>query len=126
MRKNKSVLFLALMAAGSISLTLSCTSQNISAYLKNSTSVNTGLSQNAEEKKTEETGMKVSAVASKSKFSNKIESENTEEATEHLTDTQHNSINMLNYLTVLTQEINSSKNSKLYLEQAYSSIVNNT
>ena len=42
-----------------------------------------------------------------------------------LTDTQYNSINMLNHLTVLTQEINSSKNSRLYLEQAYSSIVNN-
>lgn len=42
-----------------------------------------------------------------------------------LTDTQYNSMNMLNHLTVLTQEINSSKNSRLYLEQAYSSIVNN-
>ena len=43
----------------------------------------------------------------------------------NLTDTQYNSMNMLNHLTVLTQEINSSKNSRLYLEQAYSSIVNN-
>ncbi len=43
-----------------------------------------------------------------------------------LTDKQRDSINMLNYLTVLTQEINSSKNSRMYLEGAYSSIVNNT
>ena len=43
-----------------------------------------------------------------------------------LTDKQRDSISMLNYLTVLTQEINSSKNSRLYLESAYSSIVNNT
>lgn len=43
-----------------------------------------------------------------------------------LTDTQRNSINMLNYLTVLTQEISSSQSSKLYLEQAYSVLINNT
>ena len=43
-----------------------------------------------------------------------------------MNDTQRNSINMLNYLTVLTQKINSSQNSRLYLEEAYSSIVNNT
>ena len=35
------------------------------------------------------------------------------------------SLSMLNYMTVLTQEINSSSNSKVYLENAYSSIVNN-
>ena len=48
-----------------------------------------------------------------------------EETEDKLTDTQQNSMNMLNHLTVLTQEINASKNSKLYLEEAYSSIVNN-
>ena len=36
-----------------------------------------------------------------------------------LTPTQRNSINMLNYLTVLTQQINDSKGSRLFLEQAY-------
>lgn len=42
-----------------------------------------------------------------------------------LDETQKNSIAMLNYLAMLTQEINASKNSRLYLEQAYSSLVNN-
>lgn len=39
---------------------------------------------------------------------------------------QKNAIAMLNYITVLTQEINASKNSRLYLEEAYSSLINNT
>ncbi len=43
-----------------------------------------------------------------------------------LDETQRNAIAMLNYITVLTQEINASKNSRLFLEQAYSSLVNNT
>lgn len=43
-----------------------------------------------------------------------------------LTDTQRNSISMLNYLTVLVQDIRSSKNSRIYLEETYSSIVDNT
>ena len=43
-----------------------------------------------------------------------------------LTDTQRNAIAMLNYITVLTQEINASKNSRLYMEEAYSSLINNT
>lgn len=40
--------------------------------------------------------------------------------------TQRNSISMLNHLAVLTQEINASQNSRLYLEEAYSSLINNT
>lgn len=43
-----------------------------------------------------------------------------------LNSVQENSIAWLNYLTMLTQEINSSKNSKLFLEEAYSSLINNT
>ena len=43
-----------------------------------------------------------------------------------LSEEQRNSIAMLNYLTMLTQEINASKNSRLFLENAYSSLVNNT
>lgn len=39
--------------------------------------------------------------------------------------TQRNSLAMLNYLTVLTQEISVSRNSRLYLEEAYSSLINN-
>ncbi len=45
---------------------------------------------------------------------------------DELDDTQRNSIGMLNYLTVLTKEINASKNSRLYLEEVYSSLINNT
>lgn len=43
-----------------------------------------------------------------------------------LTQKQRNSINMLNYLTVLVQEINNSPNSRLFLEAAYSELINNT
>ena len=43
-----------------------------------------------------------------------------------LTSEQRNSIGMLNYLTMFTQEINTSKNSRIYLETAYSSLINNT
>ena len=43
-----------------------------------------------------------------------------------LTDEQANAIAMLNYITVLTQDINASKNSRLYMEEAYASLVNNT
>ena len=43
---------------------------------------------------------------------------------EGLSDTQRNSINMLNYLTVLTQQINESKGNQLFLESAYSALVN--
>lgn len=43
-----------------------------------------------------------------------------------MTQKQRNSINMLNYLTVLVQEIQESKNSRLFLESAYSELLNNT
>ena len=43
-----------------------------------------------------------------------------------LTTEQENAIAMLNYITVLTQEINDSKNSRVYMEEAYSSLINNT
>ena len=33
---------------------------------------------------------------------------------------------MLNYLAVLSQEINDSKNSRMFLEEAYASLLNNT
>lgn len=51
---------------------------------------------------------------------------NKPEIASGLTDVQWNSVSMLNYLTVLSQEINSSKNSRLFLEEAYSSLLNNT
>ena len=43
-----------------------------------------------------------------------------------LTTEQRNSIAMLNYLATLTQEINSSRNSRMFLEEAYASLINNT
>lgn len=43
---------------------------------------------------------------------------------EILSATQRNSINMLNYMTVLTQEVNEDKGNQLFLESAYSSLVN--
>lgn len=38
---------------------------------------------------------------------------------------QTNAIAMLNYITVLTQDINDSRNNRLYLQKAYSSLINN-
>lgn len=43
-----------------------------------------------------------------------------------ITPEMSNSIAMLNYLTVVNQQINASNNSKLYLEEVYSSLINNT
>lgn len=48
-----------------------------------------------------------------------------EDQTSDIGDKQRNSINLLNYITVLTQEINDSKESRLFLEDAYSSLINN-
>lgn len=48
------------------------------------------------------------------------------DVTDGLDETQRNSISMLNYLAVLTQEINASQNSRMYLEEAYSMLINNT
>lgn len=48
------------------------------------------------------------------------------EIADGLTDEQRNSIGMLNYLALFTQEINSSRYSRLYIENAYSNLINNT
>lgn len=45
---------------------------------------------------------------------------------EKLTPQQRNAINMLNYLRALAQEIRASSNSRLYLEECYSTLLNNT
>ena len=39
---------------------------------------------------------------------------------------QSNAIAMLNYITVLTSEVNASKNSRVFMEKAYSTLINNT
>lgn len=43
---------------------------------------------------------------------------------DELTSTQRNSINMLNYMTVLTQRINQSAKNQVFLESAYSALEN--
>lgn len=48
------------------------------------------------------------------------------ESGNQLDQTQKNSIAMLNYLAMITQEINASSNSRLFLEEAYSLLINNT
>lgn len=45
---------------------------------------------------------------------------------EVLTEEQRNATAMLNYITVLTQETNASQNSRLFMENAYTSLINNT
>ena len=52
-----------------------------------------------------------------------VEAEPVEEG--NLTTTQRNSINMLNYITVLTQAINESSGSRVYLESVQNSLLNN-
>lgn len=49
----------------------------------------------------------------------------TEGETPALTETQQNSINMLNYLSALVQDINSSHDSRIRLEEAYDGLVSN-
>jgi len=43
-----------------------------------------------------------------------------------LTESQKNSLAMLNYLATLSREVNASQNSRIYLEEAYASLINNT
>ncbi len=43
-----------------------------------------------------------------------------------LTKEQNNAMAMMNFITVLTQEINASKNSRMYMEEAYSKLIDNT
>ena len=50
----------------------------------------------------------------------------TEPVEDELSEQQKNSIAMLNYLSMLSQEINASKNSRLFMEEAYASLINNT
>ncbi len=54
-----------------------------------------------------------------------IETREKEVNSQTMTDKQKNAVSMLNYMTVLSQEINASSNSKAYLDNVYSSIVNN-
>lgn len=55
-----------------------------------------------------------------------LQQQTSEEPSVVLNEAQKNSIAMLNYLAVLSQEINDSKNSRMFLEEAYASLINNT
>lgn len=67
-----------------------------------------------------------SSVLSKNGESEEIYNEILEDETEEydLTLTQRNSINMLNYMSTLTQKINAASGNQLLLESAYTSLVN--
>lgn len=129
MKKYKGYLGKTVIFTGIISLALaSCGSPNKVPVVKQETE--TMLENSDTSKKNGDSDVNDFATekieSEVSKESENMESEMPKETEYELTDTQRNSMNMLNYLTVLTQEINSSKNSKLYLEEAYSSIVTNT
>ena len=68
----------------------------------------------------------VSSFGSPVFASESVSSKESITSIKQLSTNQKNSIALLNYLMVLTQEINSSQNNKLYLEGVFSSIVNNT
>ena len=54
-----------------------------------------------------------------------VYNENPSEDSE-LSIVQKNSVAWLNYLALLTQEINSAQNNRMYMEEAYSALINNT
>lgn len=76
-----------------------------------------------QEPESEPVSESVSDSGSESSLSLSTHSVDTDD---ELSDTQRNSLAMLNYLAVVTEEINSSKNSRMSLEAVYSSLINNT
>lgn len=132
MSKYKSQYIKLLLATGSLSIFLTGCSPNTATLSDNSFTEEIVSENEKTNSQSENTNADKETEAEASEVNEIVETTSEPVTQEHdelqdkLTDTQQNSINMLNYLTVLTQEINSSKNSKLYLEQAYSSIVNNT
>lgn len=64
---------------------------------------------------------KETAIETESEVETETETESEDTS---LTSTQRNSINMLNYITVLTQQINESKGSRIYLESVQASLLN--
>ncbi|MDO4648144.1 MAG: hypothetical protein Q4B26_05790 [Eubacteriales bacterium] len=95
--------------------------------------IDTSINDNKEEaegfslKKEDEKPNEIAAENAENEKTAEISTEIEEEKEEDdgLTDIQRNSINMLNYMTVLTQQINESSRNQLFLESAYSSLVNN-
>ena len=73
------------------------------------------------QKKAEEEAQKKAEEEAQKKAKEEAQKRAEEEARK-----KADSMSMLNYLTVVSQEINSSKNSRIYLESVYSSLINNT
>lgn len=102
------------------------------AVEKNATAASTEFEENtADEESSPKVDEKVSTKAEEAAVVQQTAEEATQKAAEEeesraLTETQKNSIAMLNYLAMLSQQINSSKNSRMYLEEAYDALINNT
>lgn len=102
------------------------------AVKKNATAASTEFEENtADEESSPKVDEKVSTKAEEAAVAQQTAEEATQKAAEEeesraLTETQKNSIAMLNYLAMLSQQINSSKNSRMYLEEAYDALINNT
>lgn len=64
------------------------------------------------------------APANEDSVSETVEPEPTD-AINALSDEQQNSLNMLNYLAFITQEILAKKNNRIFIDQVYSSLINN-
>lgn len=77
----------------------------------------------AEAKRAEEERLKAEAEAKKAEEERLLAEQEDENV---LTPTQLTSINMLNYMTVLTQEINNANGNQLFLETARTSLYNDT
>ena len=112
-KKNYATKLCAVMTA--MSIVLSGCAQSTG------TDVNDNSSSTSENQITEEANNKI-AEDIEAEADDIIDSEDVEESS--LTPTQRNSVNMLNYMSALTQEINASSGNQMFLEEAYSSLVN--
>lgn len=112
-KKNYATKLCAVMTA--MSIVLSGCAQSTG------TDVNDNSSSTSENQITEEANNKI-AEDIEAEADDIIDSEDVEESS--LTPTQRNSVNMSNYMSALTQEINASSGNQMFLEEAYSSLVN--
>lgn len=62
--------------------------------------------------------------SSRSVMADDYAEDNLDSTEDDLSEDQRNSINMLNYMTLLTEQINSNKNNQLFLDSAYLSLKN--
>lgn len=107
--------FLSLVALSATSALAGCSSSNSEGAAGSN-----GISD------AEQTPSESSSIANSSKVLGADAPFSSADQLASLTDVQRNSINMLNYLAVLMQEIGESKNSRLLTEEIYSDLINNT